>query len=418
MKIKTKFKINLNILDYIFLCIIANIFPTFLLGMFDISNTVYTMLYIIIYLLQSVIFFFLCFHKFKYMTKYELIFLGICIINCIFPIVCDEWENNSINIKDLIFAITVIYNTLIFVICAKKFQVCEKDIISFFKKMVIIGIISVIINLTLNFRYLSSLSIITNSYNLKFSSFFPNRNQFGLFMLMIIISNSVLMVYKNDKFLKLLQFVFGFNLIFSMSRNSMMGLVVYYVVFNFYKYITKRQSISKNAFGALVIVIISILSFVIKFQNNTNLKNILNTLFFRLENIKSGSGRFDVWQNGILIVKETNLMFGVGRYKAIELNNLLFNNGLEHFHSLYIEKFVSHGLVGIIWLISLLKGVWSNIKNISPRIRDIFKSAFISFLVFSIFETTTRFSIGYGDTIFMIFFISVPLVLSNNCKNV
>lgn len=67
-------------------------------------------------------------------------------------------------------------------------------------------------------------------------------------------------------------------------------------------------------------------------------------------------------------------------------------------------------------IIALLKKI-KNI-NINIKYRNSAIITVIAFLVISLFETTTRFSIGYADTISMIFFISVPLLYASNQKEI
>lgn len=59
-----------------------------------------------------------------------------------------------------------------------------------------LGIIASLINILFNYKIIMKLSTLTNSYNANLSSFFPNRNQFGTFMLMMIISISLLLHFK------------------------------------------------------------------------------------------------------------------------------------------------------------------------------------------------------------------------------
>ena len=49
--------------------------------------------------------------------------------------------------------------------------------------------------------------------------------------------------------------------------------------------------------------------------------------------------------------------------------------------------------------------------------KNVLLTAIGVFLVISIFETTTRFSIGYADMMSMIYFITVPIVFSNANKD-
>lgn len=402
-----------SILDYLFMTILLNIIPVFLLGVFDITRTIYTLLVGLVYVLQSVIFLFLCINKIRETTKKEFLFLSVCIINCIVSSLFVFIKYNSVSLNELIFSLTLVYNIFIFTICIRKFSITREEIIKFFEKMVILGLISVIFNLILNFKFLPSLFTASNSYNLHFGSFFPNRNQYGSFMLIMIISNTLLYSYKNEKKLLYIQILFIINLVLTMSRTSMLGLFTFFIGLLYYRYFIEKKVITKKIKKNIIIVSIVLIILTIVLIFTTNLFDTLNTLFFRLDTIKTGSGRFNLWKNGVSILKDNSVLFGTGRFKLVELNSQIFNGHLTQFHSIYLEKLFTHGIVGMTWLFVLLAFVWKQTSNLPNNIKSIVKSSFIAFLIISTFETTTRFSIGYADSIYMIFFISIPLVLSN-----
>ena len=109
---------------------------------------------------------------------------------------------------------------------------------------------------------------------------------------------------------------------------------------------------------------------------------------------------------------------GVGRFKGIELNKTVYNSDLEYFHSLYVETLVTYGVIGIILMAVLFKFIIKGIKKcFLKEHKNVLLTAIGVFLVISIFETTTRFSIGYADMMSMIYFITVPIVFSNANKD-
>lgn len=404
-----------NILGKIFICIILNLIPIALLGLFQISNRIYTILYAIIYIIQSILLFSSLNRNICKISKNFLLLILIVFFNCCMTIFYDVLKFGTIDNNEFLFIISLVFNILIFIVGVNNQEITKEEICKFLKKMCILGIISVIINVMLNYKSMLNILIITNSYNANFSSFFPNRNQFGLFMLIMIISLSLLINMKYEKKYILYFIIFILNLILSMSRNSILGLVVFFIMFFYYKYIKERKKITANKLFLYYLGIIVIIILIFIFFNNTKVYKIINNLFIRADSLENGSGRFDVWKNGILIFLQYNPLFGVGRYKALELNKILYGSNLEYFHSLYIEKIAEHGIVGFISLIYLLRFTWKKVtsSNINENLKIVLKSAIVSFCFFSIFETTTRFSIGYADTMYLIFFFTIPILISN-----
>ena len=410
-------KIKFKILDVLFICIILNLIPTAMLGLFKISSSFYTMLYVVIYIIQTLLLFFALHNKLSKVPKYLVFLFVLSIINFSISFVLNIIKFGNFNNNDAIFIISSIINFYFLIVAIYKANITPVDLNSFLKKIIFIGIISAIINFILNYKGILNISSITNSYNANFSSFFPNRNQYGLFMLMVTISLSLLFI--NEKITRKYIFVYVIliiNLILSMSRNSMLGLFVFAFVFICYKYVRERAKITKRKIFTLAIVLLVFIPFLPTVISNVKISNTISTLFIRGNTLESGSGRFDVWKNGIYITMHNNPIFGVGRYKALELNKILFNNDLSHFHSMYVEKFVSSGFLGLIILILLLRFVWKTVDKMNSdnvAYKNVLKAALVTFWIISIFETTTRFSIGYADFMFLVFFFTLPILISN-----
>lgn len=409
--LKQKF-LNYSVLDLMFIIIVSNILPVAMLGLLDISQTIYTILVALVYIIQSVLCLVYCYRQLSKITKTDYLILGVAIVNCMLSIGYSFYKLDYFNLKEVLFSISMIYNILIFILLVSKFSITKKDINQFLQRLVILGLFSVALNIILHFNDFSMIFVADNSYNLVFSSFFPNRNQFGIFMLIITISNTMLYKFNRENKYLVYGIIFIVNLFLSMSRTSMLGLFVFLVVFIFNEYIKGNKIKFYIDKKTVIILFFGIISLIILLLS-TDFLSVINKMFIRTETIKSGSGRFDLWNDAFSIVMNNNLFVSVGRFTAINLNQLLFNSDLNQFHSIYIEKFVTHGLVGLIWLIVLLFMMLKSIIKLPDCLKSVLLASFISFLFISLFETTTRFSIGYADAMSTIFFFSFPLICSN-----
>lgn len=409
---------NKNILNVILFCLILNLVPTILLGLFKIPSSLYTALYALVYIIQTLVMLIFCRKKFKKITKKEALIIVICVTNSLLAILFGFLKYQSVDKNEYLFIVSLVSNVILFVVLSSKFDTDRNQLSSFIKKFLLISVISVIANFALNYKLITNLSAITNSYSVNFSSFFPNRNQFGLFMLVAVILNSILMTWNRSKKYKILQIVFIANLLLSMSRNSMFGLFVFYLAKYFIRRKNNKKKIkisTKRVFSFVAsLSILGVILYVV--SKNGLIQDKISELFIRADNLESGSGRFETWQNGLNLALENNIFFGVGRYLAIKLNHVMYGNNLEYFHSVYIEKLATHGILGLIWLIELMKVIWSKVKKskVEKNIKNIILASLVSFWIFSIFETTTRFSIGYADTFFMIFFFTLPQIIANS----
>ena len=390
-----------SILDKLFLCIILNLIPSAMLGVFHISNKIYTILYGIVYIIQTILLFLATKNAYSRAPKKIVILLVTMILNCGFAITYTGLKFGNIDYNEIIFSFSFILNILIMIIGVYKEEIKKVELIRFLENMSKLGIIASLINILLNYKIIMKLSTLTNSYNAKLSSFFPNRNQFGTFMLMMIISISLLLYFKRERKYYIYCIIFIINLVLSMSRNAILSLVIYGIILIYFKYIKGNIKFSKSkivVFYAILIVLILLSILILK---NQQFMKIIETLFIRAD--------------GFFIFTQFNPFFGVGRFKAIQINKELLGSDLDYFHSIYVEKLACHGIIGILTLYLLFKIVWKKIaySNIDKNVKDILKAAFICFLIISMFETTTRFSIGYADTMSLIFFFTFPILVSN-----
>lgn len=403
-----------GLLNIIFICFVLNIIPIALLGVFKISNGLYTLLYALFYCIQSFLLFFKNWKHIRYIPKKNFLILVLFLLNNIMALIYSYFKFGAVDYNEYLFIISSTINILLFILSLEKVTVSNNELIVFLKKICFIGLFAAILNILLNYKSIINLRFINNSYSVSFSSFFPNRNQFGLFMLIEIIALSLLSAYNYKKKYFIYFVIFGLNLILTMSRNSILGLAVYISMCIYYKFLKYKIKMSRNKLLLFAGICIFTIYIGIKVAGSEKIIGMINTMFIRIDTLETGSGRFSVWKHGINIANKYNFLFGVGRYKALELNKLLFNDNLEYFHSLYIEKYATNGLIGLLILFYLIKYVWKKVSNCSNlKYKIILKSTLISFYVFSVFETTTRFSIGYADSVFLIFFFTIPILISN-----
>lgn len=320
---------------------------------------------------------------------------------------------DNYNLNEMLVIVSVTINIYFLVVCMCYYKIESKDLYSFLYKLVKIGVISCIFNLLFNYKQILNLSALNNSYEAQFSSFFTNRNTFGILMLICIISNQYLIEEKYNKKCIIFQLLFVINIILTMARTSILGFLIFYIFYLFFSYIKHHKKITRNKFLCMTIIFVVLIVCIFEVITTPVLFSRIDTLFLRTNSVKSGTGRTDVWKNGVNICLRYNPLFGVGRYKALELNETIFNSDLPYFHSIYIEILATYGICGLIILIFGLKYLFKRIRKSKFKYSLITTSAMYSFLFISVFESTTRFSIGYADTISLIYFFSIPILIGN-----
>lgn len=404
-----------NIMHWLFVCIIINLIPVIILEEFNVSNGFYSILVALGYFIQTVIMLVVTKDKAKEISKKEkrlfILFFGLQILGQMFNFMF----LNSIHIKDLINLTATAINIFIFIIACNYFKVEKSQIKSFLEKMVILGVIASLYNIIKNGLEFTSLFTLQVSHSANFSSFFPNRNQFGIFLLVIILCNSYLISTNRTKSNVLIQILLIVSLLLTMSRNCIMGLIILYLFRLYFELKNKKiKKPSKKTIVLIVSIFILLITSLIILLNNDQTFETLNKLFFRIENLKNGSGRFELWHNSIRICLDNNVITGVGRFRALQINELVYNNDLNNFHNIYFETLVTYGVVGVGALLGLFIYIFKkNISNKDIKYKAFLITSMMTFLSISILETITRFSMGYVDTISLVMFFTLPIICSN-----
>lgn len=404
-----------NILNYLFTCIVINIIPIALLGIFNIPNKIYTVLTICAYGIQTLIMLFGIKDKIKNTSKKMVISIIIFFILQVITQVVNIMNFENIEIKDIANILSVGINIYIFICMASKFELTNEQFIGFMRKMVLIGVVSCIYNFIVNFESIINIFSIQNSYELNLRSFLANRNQYGIFLIIMLISNLYIIENTRKKAYILLHVVFIISLILTMSRNAIIAMLlvhILYLCFNAKRILQKMNKGQKKLVLFIMLGILILISVIIIFI--PSVMETIDKLFIRTYTINTESGRVKIWLNGIDMVKN-NIFTGLGRFKAIKLNNIIYNSRLEQFHNVYIETLVTYGIMGLIYLIYFIVKFIKKINDsaIDKKQKNIMLISTIVFLVISCFETTCRLSIGYVDTISMIYFITIPLMYTN-----
>lgn len=406
---------NRNILNYLFICLIINLIPVFLSGVFQINNTIYTFAVILAYAIQTAIMMWCVKDKVKETSKGIIKFLAIfCALQIITQII-NLLQFSSIAKKDIANIISVALNIYIYFYLCSKFEITKEEFLAFMEKMILLGLFACVYNIIVKIDSIFKIFQVQQSYSLSISSFFPNRNQFGIFLFIMILSNLYIMANNKSKKYRFLQFLFIINIILTMSRNAIMGLILVYFIylcFNFKKILKKFTKKQKIIIGIIIGVFLVI--GIILLVTIPEIMDTINKLFIRSYTINPDSGRLKVWRNA-LEISLNNIITGVGRFKGIELNMEFYQSSLEQFHNIYLEILVAYGIIGLItagyFMVKLLK----RIKNskIDEVDKKIMITGMIVFLVISCFESTCRFSVGYVDYISMMYFFTIPIIYSN-----
>ena len=397
--IKAK-KIENVIVSIVLITLLAIVLSLSILG----NSNYLIYFYFIAFTIQCILFAFFLINKKVQFSKKSFLLLLLYFISLFLPIIGNFFLGIDTNIYDILGIIIRFVNFILFYCICEKSIVKKEQLRKLFKFFIIIGFISCIYNYLFCFDEIQKIVTASSSYQVNVRSFFHNRNMFGEFMFISMLSTFYYYEGKKSKTKLLLIFLFSITAFLTFSRSAIFSVFLLLLYFYFKKYGNKRINVIVMLLG-LVIAVYILLGPAVKY---------LNLFIIRSDNFSTG--RSSIWEYGFKVFKN-NPIVGVGNYTAVGLAE---QNGFTHsqFHSFFIETLAGYGLVGLfvyaIMIIPLFKKTILKLKktkNLYYR-----HCVIVSFLILFIkmfIESISFFSVGYSDLITTLFYISIPLLLNN-----
>lgn len=347
----------------------------------------------------------------KEMKKNIIILIGISLI--LFIIQIKNFISKDYQIMDFANIACQFLNVLLLFIAIINQKGEEKYISYFMKAMIIFGIISCIDNMILYFNeILQTLGFQKGAFMVHIKSFFANRNQFAFFMYVTIIADLFMILKENRLRYKLVLILFLINLFFTMSRTGLLATLIFAFIYFF-----TIEKISKKT--KCILCTIAIVCLIGTFFILNEINPLLIKKLIRFDHIKDLSGRTEIWDRGIKILKENplNWIFGVGRFKGI--TELEFETkSFTQFHNIYLDCLITGGIIELVFILYIYYYVIKKVfkSNLEKKYKNLYITMFITYAIYICFESCGRFSIGCTDTLCLIFFVTIPLLHSNSYK--
>ena len=366
------------------------------------NSTLLIYFYALSFVVEFLLFINLMYGKNIYVDKKSILLFGIFLGIMIFPICTNTIIGIDTNIYDLLSIIFKCTNFFFLFCIIKKLNVTESNLRRYFKIILVIGVISCLYNFIFCFKDILAIITATSSYQVNVKSFFVDRNMFGDFM---IISTLSCYYYfsksDNKKVRNVLLALFSINSFLTFSRTSIVSiiLILIYMIYN-------ENKKSKRLFiiTFIILLIVSILF-------SSNIKSFISVFIVRGDNFSTG--RTSIWKIGLDIFKH-NPINGIGYYTAVDIAN---NMGMNHsqFHSFFVDSLVGYGIIGLTFNIGIFLYCFINCikKCILNNYKQIYVISFIVIFIQMFIESVSVFSVGYSDLVTTIFYISIPLLLTN-----
>jgi len=316
----------------------------------------------------------------------------------------------DIDYLEIINILARFIGVFIFLCIPSKVCISENEFRKFMLSIVILGLVASIYNLIINYKGILNILNISNPYSANFSSFYLNRNSFAQLLLFCIIANSFLFSKKRTNFNLFCYLIYFVNVFFTLSRTVLGCMLIFFITLLLILYRKKIKT--------YILIFVIIIGLILFINFNIEIKDFIIKMIIRKE--YGTSGRNNLWLTAIEILNKTNWIFGIGYISSIDIiNNMGYT--LREFHSFYIETLIGGGILDLllhfiifIFTLKRIKIIYRNDRNTG----SIYLSAYISFIFYALVESASFFSMGYVGTLFTIFFITIPILYSNNLINI
>lgn len=409
LKIKSNDKLGLILFYCILISLIPILISTILIPDFR-DGMIFTILVGGVFFLQAIfsLYYFISNTKLIKFNIIMFLFAWTFMTSQAITIFISALNGIQIDNFDFINIFVRFVNVLVFVCLPLQFRISRKGLDIFMFSILMLGLVACVYNMIVNFNGILSITNINNPYAVNFTSFFTNRNSFAQFLFFCVIANTYLYYSKKSIFNLVCYFILGLNLFVTLSRTVTASVCIFLLIFFLIYY---RKKIITQV-SAIILVVFSFC--IIYFNQNVN--NFISEMFIR--GGTGTSGRSEIWETGFKILDQTSWFFGIGYLTSTSLiTSMGFPN---QFHNFYIETMVGGGIIDLLLHLFIFIFVLYSVKTIyinDKATGTIYFSGLLALSVYAFFESASFFSMGYVDSIFRIFFITIPLLYANNFNN-
>ena len=339
-------------------------------------------------------------------TKNNIILLSLYFIVLFLPIAYDIVKGISINYFDPINSIIKLVYFVLFYVIFQKVEVNRRVLTNFCKAIIVFSAFLCMFSFIFEFEEILSIPNTRNSNVLKISSIFSNRNQYASFLVIAFVAN--LYYYQiQKKPLCIIVFVMqSIGILTTFSRAAFFSIfIIIGLMF------VQKANLKKKVFITFVLLIGIIIVGI-----TTDIFSYIAKNYIRLDT-SGDSGRFELWKYAWDIAKE-NFFLGIGFYTGADL---AMERGMEiyQFHNMFFDLLVGGGILELAFVLVTLYSVYRMCVRKCPdkNLVYIYRASFASFIFHACFESLSIFALSYADVLYTVFYISIPILLSNMTEN-
>lgn len=277
------------------------------------------------------------------------------------------------------------------------------------------------------FAFQSKSIFASGSYAIEnpFSSFYGNKNTFGIFLIIAAFASGTLFYrFHLKRFAFYLIFFVAVSFLSRSTTAAILSTLIFVIIYILF--IIKMFSSKKIAMISLLISPFLLLLFistilVLKGIDTSFISSFLKKLgSLRFDNFYGiFSGRGGYWAFGISLINKNYALLG---YPQPLLNCIIFESVVNRYMtrsltSTYLTILDSFGVVGIMLYVYVLLLLFSNISKIEDfLIKEMFFLLFAIYIIYGAFETYALFDTKIGSIAFTPILVAFPMSLLEDKK--
>lgn len=316
-------------------------------------------------------------------------------------------------ITDFDISITTMFNLVIGVVLIYLFfdwpirekNISKSDIFEFFRILVWFMLVACIYNMIVNAKQLLNITSISVYGSDATTSFFDNKNTFGVFLLFGTISATFCKIYEGKNKWLYITFLFLVNALMAMSRTAIV-LIIFLLIASFL--IGDKKTRKSRIFFLSILLFMSI---VLYFTSSTISNYIDNNLF---GNTQSLDIRDRYIERMLPLARGFYLYFGYGVEKSIQLT--IEYAGNRYYHNTYLQLLMEGGLMKLsVFVVGVIYSIRNTIKlcRMNKKIGYMCAATITTYLIYASIESVILFDTPVIAMLASIFVISIPRLFLN-----
>lgn len=345
------------------------------------------------------------FKRINRVSVFTILFVLLSVISCIYIIILNETSlfQEVVDLVISIFLLLILVESPIKSVPDSKFE-----ILCFYRIYAYFILLASIYNMVIHFNSLIHITSLSVYGSEDISSFFDNKNTFGVYLIFGVLASTILNILTQEKKWLLYSFIFLINELMAMCRTA----IVLSITMTVLALLIDRKRRLRNI---LIFTIILFAGFLLVARNGAINYYITSTLFGSQTSIDA---RSEYIESLLPMASGIHLWFGYGTKGAMALAQQYMGNA--YYHNGYLKVLISGGILKLViefMAIALSLRYACKCMYIDRTIGNLCLLSVLVYLIYNMVESVVLFDKPVVAIITVMFILSMPILFYNYLRN-